>query len=530
MIQRGLIYARYSTDLQSDNSIADQFALCEAYAARNSITVIGHHADHARSGASVIGRDGLMAIMDAAREGTFDVLIVEALDRISRDQEDLAGLFKRLQFAGIRIEAVHDGLADAVQIGIRGLVGTLFLQDLAKKVHRGLSGRVREGKSAGGRAYGYRPVPGSSGDLEIVDDEADTIRRIFNDYLDGKSARDIANALNREHVPAPRGNRWRSTTIHGNQQRGYGILHNALYDGRLVWNRVTMIKDPDTGRRISRTNPKSEWQETAADHLRIVDAETFAAVQQKSAPVPRGSRKKKPKRVLSGLIKCSACGGTMEIKDHSSGRTRIRCSTYRESKSCTNNRTYHLEAIEAAVIGGLAAKLQDREAIAHYVKTYNDERQRLAAGKQAAHNKAVTKETKLRQQIDRVTDLVIRDVISEDEAVRRLEPLRVAHAKAKAELKQSESPTNVVALQPSVVQRYLADLEKLRDIQSGAADLAPEAFGAIRDLIDRVEVQACNTGETVNLTVSGYLSALIDERLADKIKVSGGFIGSGRGT
>jgi hypothetical protein len=87
--------------------------------------------DRARSGASIFGRDGLMRMMDAARDGTFDVILVEALDRLSRDQEDLAGLWKRLNFLGIELRAVHDGKADQIQIGIRGLVGALYLQDLA---------------------------------------------------------------------------------------------------------------------------------------------------------------------------------------------------------------------------------------------------------------------------------------------------------------------------------------------------------------------------------------------------------------
>src|SRR3979411_3262395 len=88
---RAVIYARFSTELQNEKSTDDQIALCRAYADRQKIDVIATFEDKARSGASVFGRDGLMQLMDAARQRLFDVVIVEALDRLSRDMEALAG-------------------------------------------------------------------------------------------------------------------------------------------------------------------------------------------------------------------------------------------------------------------------------------------------------------------------------------------------------------------------------------------------------------------------------------------------------
>lgn len=175
-----------------------------------------------------MGRDGLMAMMDAARDLEFDVLVVEALDRLSRDQEDLAGIYKRLTHIGVEISAVHDGKADIVQIGIRGLVGALYLQDLAHKVRRGMAGVIRDGRNAGGKAYGYAPVPGKPGALVIVEDEAAVVLRIFEEYADGASPRDIAGRLNDDGLPPPRGVYWQASTINGNRKRGNGILQNPI--------------------------------------------------------------------------------------------------------------------------------------------------------------------------------------------------------------------------------------------------------------------------------------------------------------
>jgi len=131
-------------------------------------------------------------LMAAVRESAFDIVIVEALDRLSRDMEDLAGIYKRLTFLGIEIRAVHEGTADSILVGIRGLMGQLQLQDTAKKVRRGMAGVLRDGRHPGGCAYGYRAVPRKKGVLEIVEHEARVVQRIFASYTRGETAREIA--------------------------------------------------------------------------------------------------------------------------------------------------------------------------------------------------------------------------------------------------------------------------------------------------------------------------------------------------
>ena len=164
--KRAAIYARFSTDMQRDKSIEDQVDLCRKHAERLNCEVVAVYSDRARSGASLMGRDGVLDMISASRRGEFDAVIVEALDRLSRDQEDLAGIYKRFTFNNVAIEAVHDGRADQVQIGIRGMLGSLYLADLANKVRRGMTGVIRDGRSPGGRAYGYRPKKGEPGMLD----------------------------------------------------------------------------------------------------------------------------------------------------------------------------------------------------------------------------------------------------------------------------------------------------------------------------------------------------------------------------
>ncbi|TIO63052.1 MAG: recombinase family protein [Mesorhizobium sp.] len=522
-MKRAALYARYSSDLQTDRSIEDQVALCTDHAAKQGLTVVSVFHDRARSGASIMGRDGVLAMMDAARDGLFDVLIVEALDRLSRDQEDLAGIYKRLTHVGIEIRAVHEGRADIVQIGIRGLVGALYLQDLAHKVRRGMSGVVRDGRNAGGRAYGYAAVPGRPGELSIVPHEAEIVVRIFEAFAAGAKPREIAAQLNADNIAPPRGRYWAASTINGNLDRGYGFLQNAIYDGRIVWNRVRMVKDPDTGKRVSRVNPKSEWQEQPAEHLRIVPAELFAAVNGRKRQ-GRAKPTRKNGRLLSGLLCCGVCGSGMSIKDKMGRLTRIMCTRVKESRSCTNTRPYAVDHIEATVLDGLRARLKDKALIDHYVAAYNDEHRQLYSGQGAARERAALRLEAAAREYDRVLNAYVKGMISEADAEQRLPELRAERQRLEAALAAQPKPPKVVTLKPALVARYLRDLETLQSAIDASGFVSQEAKAIVRNLVSKVTVYPPKPGEQPAIRIDGYLSNLVDDRLAQHVAIRGGTV------
>jgi DNA invertase Pin-like site-specific DNA recombinase len=154
---KAAIYARYSSDNQREAPIEDQIRLCRERAERDGWAVIGAYTDHAISGASLI-RPGIQALLSDAAQGKFGVIVAEALDRLSRDQEDIAGLYKRMAFAGVKIVTLSEGEVTNLHVGLKGTMNAIFLQDLADKTRRGLRGRVEAGKSGGGNSYGYRVV------------------------------------------------------------------------------------------------------------------------------------------------------------------------------------------------------------------------------------------------------------------------------------------------------------------------------------------------------------------------------------
>lgn len=503
------IYARFSSDMQNPRSVEDQQTLCRDFALRNGMTVVATFEDRARSGASILGRDGLLDLMERAKAGEFDTVVVEALDRLSRDQEDLAGIYKRLSFAGIKIIAVHDGQADQMQIGIRGLVGALFLQDLSHKVRRGMAGVTRDGRHAGGRAYGYRPIAGAPGELEIVEAEAAIVRRIFAESADGATPRNIVADLNREMIPPPRGSYWSASVLSGNKRRGYGILLNPLYAGEIVWNRVRMIKDPSTDRRVSRVNPNDQWQRVPAPHLAIVGRALFDAVQERMAErsIILPAHRRAPKHLLSGLLKCGRCGAGMSVKDRSAGRVRIQCTAAKEGGTCTNRKAVYLDGIEVAVLAGLRSILADPRAIAAYVARYNERRQKLAQDVSGRKDASETRIRQLTAEIDRTIGMTVKGLISEDEAALLLPPLRAERASLVSELATIGQDTNLVHIHPRAAEGYLSAIARLESALE--ADDEERSRAEVRKLIERVIVTPGAGKPTIQM--DGWLSSLASE-------------------
>ncbi|MBB5046979.1 site-specific DNA recombinase [Rhodopseudomonas rhenobacensis] len=239
---RVAIYARFSSDLQNDKSVDDQIAFCREVCARNGMTVVLTFEDRAVSASSAKNRPGFIALMRAAAARLFDVVVAEDMDRIFRDQADYHAARKELDFLGITIHTAP-GKVTKIDGALRALMGGMYLENLALHVRRGLEGVIRDGRHAGGRAYGYSIVPGSPGELVIDDAQAKIVQRIFARFVAGVTPRAIAAELNADRIAAPRGTRWNASTIKGNNARGHGMLLNELYPAvssgtRCGWSRI----------------------------------------------------------------------------------------------------------------------------------------------------------------------------------------------------------------------------------------------------------------------------------------------------
>ncbi len=406
---RAAIYARYSTDLQSDASIEDQHRLCLRLINGNDWQEAQTYSDRGLSGASHL-RPGYQRLLEDARCNVFDVVVAEGLDRISRDQEHIAAFFKQMRFQGIPIVTVAEGEISELHIGLKGTMSSLFLKDLAQKTHRGLEGRVRKGKSAGGITYGYDVVRDmgadgfiTTGERRINESQAQIVQRIFQDYSNGLSPRNIAAHLNDEGIPGPRGT-WGASTIYGNQQRGTGILNNELYIGRLVWNRQRFVKDPNSGKRQAQPNPPEEWVIEDVPDLRIVPDDLWNAVKTRqektrNAAISDGIKKlgrtKRARHLFSGMLTCGCCGsGVIQV-----GKQYYGCSAHKNKGTCGNRLTIKRTDLEDRVLSGLKEQLLHPDLIAEFTIAYQEEYNRLAGSIQQERSKAERNLAKVESKI-----------------------------------------------------------------------------------------------------------------------------------
>ena len=182
------LYARYSTDMQDARSIDDQdeVRLCRAHAEKLGFDIAEVYADYAISGGSLRNRPEALGLMTDAAAGRFDIVIAEALDRLSRDQEDISGIYKRLSFARVQLWTVAEGEISELHIGLKGTMNALFLKDLAAKTKRGQAGRAAAGLAPGGLSYGYDMVRtlDAKGEIDrgLRFDQSSAVRNRFQDF------------------------------------------------------------------------------------------------------------------------------------------------------------------------------------------------------------------------------------------------------------------------------------------------------------------------------------------------------------
>ena len=507
MTQRVALYARYSSDLQSAKSIEDQLALCRRHLEANGWIETRLYADRAISGGAMVTRPGIQELIRGATCGQFDIVLAEALDRLSRDQADMATIYKMLAFHNVRIVTLSEGEVDTMHIGFKGVMNEMFLRDLAKKTRRGQAGVIKSGRSAGGHCYGYDIVSGEeAGIYRINQEQADTIRLIMQLYVEGMSPRAIATRLNREGKEAPRGGEWRGSTINGQKHAGNGILNNELYIGRRIWNRRRKVTDPITGKKRMRANPETEWMISKVPDLRIVDESLWESVKRKQATLTskRGGAKR-PNRLLSGLLECGRCGGSMSIVS----QDRYGCSNRKEKGTCSNSKTILAPQLEKRVLRGLNRTLMHPDAQKVAAKEFHAElvRQQQAEGSERLQlEKSISEATR---RIDRIVD-AIADGLASDAMKQKLldiETAKIVDLAALAAL--GDSP--VVTLHPKSGELYSELIGSLVDIIADPSPDANEVRAILRKVINRITLNPPQSEGAYDVAIKGDLAALLSQ-------------------
>ena len=493
------------------------------------------------SGASAL-RPAYQKLLEDARSGSFDVVVAEALDRLSRDQADMANLYKHLSFQRIMLVTLADGEVTELHVGLKGCMAALYVKDLADKTRRGLRGRIEAGRSGGGLCYGYdvmrESVAGAAvnaGGRRINDAEAQVVREIFRRFAAGESPRRIAFGLNAGKIPAPGGRSWGASTINGNATRQTGILNNPLYTGRLVWNRLSYVKDPITGRRVSRLNPESKWIIHEVPELRIVHADLWDAVKRRQAELRRDTRpdcreerpfwaRTRPKYLLSGLLLCGTCGGAYtKINANLFG-----CATARNKGICSNRLNIRRDTIEAIVLDGLKHKLMDPNLFKVFVEEFTREFNRLQATEGNRYEQAEAELVGVERRLRKIVE-----AISEGVSARSLKEELLALEARQDELRAllAEREPERPLIHPNLAEAYRRKVDGLHEALADESTRA-EAMELIRSLVEAIvllpeagKLQVEVRGELaaiLALVAEGKKPARTDRALAEQIKMVAG--------
>lgn len=528
---RAALYARFSTDGQSPASIADQLVGCRKLADRLGARIVGEFSDAAISGQAMANRPGVNGLMALAEAGGCDLVIAEHTDRLSRGGSQSWSIYEDLTALGVRYETVNQGPVTPMHVGIGATISVMQIQEGAKKTWRGLEGVVKAGRSAGGLTYGYaktrlydaagEPVRGL---LEVDPARAEVVVRIFRDYAAGASPRAIAAALNIEAVPGPRGGPWNASTIHGNAKRGNGIIHNELYRGVRVWGRQAYSKDRRTGKRRGRLASGDNLTRSEVPELRIVDDALWSAVQRRYASVsalaaggrPTGARR--PKSLLSGLIKCGVCGGNMNL---TGTRDALRCHTRveRGAGHCDNRRTPSYAGLEARVVAAIQANLLHPDVIEAAVRELREEAARLRKDESRQRHHVEKSLAEAQRRAERLIDQL--EAGTPWAAIAERHTAITAQIEA-LKLDLDEKPAEIIALHPAAGGVYRRLIEGLQAALANPADIeSREAREAVRALISAIRVIPLPAFGQYQLEIVGDLAPML--RTNEESPLSGAF-------
>ena len=446
---------------RESNSISNQKAMLEEFAARQGFTNIVHFTDDGISG-TCFDRPGFLAMMKEVEAGNVEYLCIKDMSRMGRDYLKVGQIMEILRQRGVRLIAINDGVdsarGDDDFTPFRNIMNEYYARDTSRKIRSTFQSKGKSGKHLTGTViYGY--LWNEARDQWLVDPEAaDVVKRIFAMTIEGYGPYQIASKLKEEKVLIP------SAYL---AQHGEGVNKNKTFKDVYGWGSSTICnlleKREYLGHTInfktrkhfkdkkSHYVPEDEWTIFENTHEAIIDQQTFDLVQKIRGNVrryPDGWGEAAP---LTGLLYCADCGGKMYVHRTNNGKriSQYTCSQYSKvpvGKLCT---TQH--RINEDVVLSLVSEML--KAIAEYAKHDRDEFVRVVQEAQSSQQTAEVKKqrTRLATAKQRVSELeVLLCKIYEDNILGKLSDSRYATLDAQYEKEQSELTAEISALEKAV--------------------------------------------------------------------------------
>jgi len=520
MSKRAVVYARVSTDEQAERgySLPTQLEACRRYAGDNEMGIIAEFADDV-SGIKPLqerAEGGRLWVM--VESGEVEAVVVYRFDRLSRDLIDLHVIARELQDQEIELHVcdlgrIRDDAMGDISIFLFGFKAQGEHRDITERTIRGKYEMARNNRQVltGYPPYGYRKEgKGNEARLFINEPEAETIRQIFSWYTIGDedhgplSLRAIALRLESMGAPTPSGRTnaaryWIPVTIRG-------ILTNEIYTGRTYYGKTKVIRKRGKTKRVKQ--PREQWIPIDVPDLAIIDQVTFEAAQERAERNRQlATRNRKREYLLSGFMRCGACGGAMA---GSAGSTRsyptqnYRCGTHwhrPERPPCPNeNKSIVSKIADQVIWDWLVGLLIDEKNLSDGIQGIKER----ATAELEPRQRRLTTINKLLDETERKVGRLVAELGNQEDedivsAIRK-ELNTTARLKKDliAERQRLEAELSQGALSPEMEANILAVAEKLR------LRLLEPDYSTKRLLLDVLNVvvtfRASETGRWLDVT------------------------------
>ena len=446
---------------RESNSISNQKAMLEEFAARQGFTNIVHFTDDGISG-TCFDRPGFLALMREVEAGNVEYLCLKDMSRMGRDYLKVGQIMEILRQRGVRLIAINDGVdsarGDDDFTPFRNIMNEYYARDTSRKIRSTFQSKGKSGKHLTGTViYGY--LWNEARDQWLVDPEAaEVVKRIFAMTIDGYGPYQIAGKLKEEKILIP------SAYL---AQHGEGVNKNKTFKDVYGWGSSTICNILEKREYLGHTInfktrkhfkdkkshyvPEDEWTIFENTHEPIIDQQTFDLVQKIRGNVrryPDGWGEAAP---LTGLLYCADCGGKMYVHRTNNGKriSQYTCSQYTKVPCGTLCKTQH--RINEDVVLSLVSEML--KAIAEYAKHDRSEFVRVVQEAQSSQQTAEVRKqrTRLATAKQRVSELeVLLCKIYEDNILGKLSDSRYATLDAQYEKEQSELTAEISVLEKAV--------------------------------------------------------------------------------
>jgi len=446
MKEKAVIYTRFSSDMQREESIDAQIRACKYFAQRENIEIIKVYTDRAKTGTTVKGRAEFLQMIDDSKAKAFNLVLVHKLNRFGRDSLDTLHYKKELERSGVSLVSVTEKLDNSPEGKLMLMViagmNEFYSENLRVEVMKGLKENAYNGKHTGGiPPLGYNVDPETKM-LVINPREAESVKMIFSMYLDGMTYGEIMDALNERDFRTKVGKQFGRNSLHE-------ILKNPKYTGLLTYSRLAP-KDMDGKRNSHAYKNDEDIIKIPGAVPQIVSQEDFNRVQMKmfTRKKPSGRHKAKRTYLLSGKVICGKCGGAYIGNCRVAHLGRAEYLTYRcnsRVRPRCKGWEIRLDTLESMVLGELANIVFDEaiipriiEAYSHYLMEQCEDGKLVVA---AIKNQI----TAIQKEMDNIISVIAKT--ASEALVTKLNSLDNDKAALTEKLNKSEQQRNVKELQ-----------------------------------------------------------------------------------